>query len=100
MDKKIKNKIEELNTEIKRLESVRESWKKDYFEVREKLEKKEAIIRVLERMEGRVFDSRERVLFLQIDNLKDIIRWLIEPSTTKRTKPEDFPHPHFAGSRR
>lgn len=88
MSQKSTKKLKELKEQLKRANEQSGDWMTKYYTRGTEIEKLEAVIKAMKQIEGREIDLRERLLNWQIDNLKEIIRWLIKPSTTQR-KPDD-----------
>ena len=84
--------VKNLKAKIKLLEKDRDYYKSNYYEKETEVGKKDEIIKTFESLRNIAVGGRTEALEQEIKHLKEIIKWLIKPSTTKDKKPEDFPH--------
>lgn len=91
------NLARNLRGKIKDLKIDRDYWKNNYLAKKVELEKKEEVIKTIKELRNGLLNTIEVNFQGEINRLKEIIKWLIKPSTTEEKRPEraKFPH-HFS----
>jgi len=89
------NLVKNLRVKIKDLEKDVIYWKNNYFVEKTEKEKKEEVIKYLKDFRNGALTAIEVNFQGEINRLKEIIKWLIKPSTTEEKRPEKFPR-HFS----
>ena len=81
--------LKNLKSELQEARAKIEMWKKDYFSKCNMLEKAEDKFRDFQEDTKEILHRQERFSDQQIDDLREIIRWLIKPSTAEKKYPKD-----------
>jgi hypothetical protein len=80
-----------LRQQLKEAEDKADKYEGLYYKECDKVESLERTIKELKELDGRMMRHEEVLLHTQIENLKDIIRWLIKPNTASIKGVKDFP---------
>jgi ppGpp synthetase/RelA/SpoT-type nucleotidyltranferase len=80
-----------LRQQLKETEDETKKYRNLYYEKCNKVESLERTIKELNNLEGKLMRSQENMLRSQIEDMKDIIRWLIKPETASIKGVKDFP---------
>ena len=84
--------VKNLRSKIVQSEKDIGYYKDLYYKKSDETDKKQEIIETFQKLDERRITTREDGLNREVSNLKEIIKWLIKPSTTGGKKPEDYPH--------